>query len=70
MEGTFGQKQDKDDSGWNNNKELNPMVNSSVTDEGLLESEDQDGDTSWRDADVNEESRDSNKTHGSAKGEN
>lgn len=55
MSGTFSNN-DNDDSGWNNNKELNPAANSSVTDDGLLEADDQEGETSWRDADVGEES--------------
>ena len=69
MAGTFGQKQDTDDGGWNNNKEMNPAANSSVTDDGLLESQDQDGDKSWRDTDVNAESGDPGRIPGSAEGE-
>ena len=33
-----------------NNTELNPSANSSVTDDGLLESDKKEGDTSWRDS--------------------
>ena len=69
MANTFGQKQDTDDSGWNNNKELNPAANSSNMDDGLLESDTQGGDQSWRDADVNKESGDPGRTPGSAEGE-
>lgn len=69
MAGTFGTKQDNDDSGWNNNKEMNPSANSSVTDDGLLEADDQEGDTSWRDKDVNAETGDPGTTPGSAEGE-
>lgn len=69
MAGDFGTKQDKDESGWNSNKEMNPLANSTVTDEGLLESEDQDGDKSWRDKDVTAESGDPGRTPGSAEGE-
>lgn len=36
---------------WNNNQELSIKSNSSVTDDGLLESEDKDGDTTWRNDD-------------------
>lgn len=68
MAGTFS-NQDNDDSGWNNNKEMNPAANSSVTDDGLLESDEQEGDTSWRDKDVNDESADPGRTPGSAEGE-
>lgn len=67
MASTFNK--DTDDSGWNNNKEMNPAANSSVSDDGLLESDEQDGDTSWRDADVNDESGDPGRTPGSAEGE-
>lgn len=35
---------------WSNNKEMNPAANSSVTEDGLLESNSQDGEDSWRDA--------------------
>ena len=69
MAGTFGQKQDTDDSGWNNNKEMNPAANSSVTDDGLSEADDQGGEQTWRDADVNTESADPGRTPGSAEGE-
>lgn len=69
MAGTFGTKQDNDDSGWNNNKEMNPAANSSVTDDVLLEADDQEGDTSWRDKDVNAETADPGITPGSAEGE-
>lgn len=69
MNGDFDKFKDTDDSGWNNNKEMNPAANSSVTDDGLLESDAQDGDKSWRDADVNDESGDPGRTPGSAEGE-
>jgi hypothetical protein len=35
---------------WSSNKEMNPAGNSSVTKDGLLESNSQDGEDSWRDA--------------------
>lgn len=68
MAGTFT-PDDNDDSGWNNNKELNPQVNSSVTDDGLLEADDQEGEKTWRDADADKESGDPGATPGSAEGE-
>lgn len=68
MAGTFT-PDDNDDSGWNSNKELNPQVNSSVTDDGLLEADDQEGDTSWREENANEDSGDPGATPGSAEGE-
>lgn len=40
------EKANKND--WHSNKEMNPAANSTVTDEGLLESGDQDGDKTWR----------------------
>lgn len=45
-------------SDWHSNKEMNPLVNSSVTDEGLLESDDQDGEKSWRDEGKDDNSSD------------
>jgi len=39
-----------DASDWSSNKEMNPAANSSVTEEGLLESNSQDGADSWRDS--------------------
>jgi hypothetical protein len=68
MANTFGQAEETETSGWNNNKEMNPAANSSVTDEGLLSSEEH-GDTSWRDADTTEESGDPGRTPGKAEGE-
>ena len=35
---------------WSNNKEINPAANSSITEDGLLESSSQDGEDSWHDA--------------------
>ena len=37
------------------NTEMNPAANSSITDDGLLESDKKEGDTSWRDS-VDDES--------------
>ena len=68
MANTFGQAEEKDNTEWRNNKEMNPAANSSVTDEGLLESEKQ-GDTFWRDEDVNKQSGDPGRTPGKAEGE-
>lgn len=68
MANTFGQAEEKDKTEWRNNKEINPAANSSVTDEGLLESDKQ-GDTSWRDEDVNKQSGDPGRTPGKAEGE-
>jgi len=67
MANPFGQALDDDKTDWHNNKEMNP-ANSSVTEEGLLESDKQ-GDTTWRDANVNEESGDPGRTPGKAEGE-
>lgn len=53
MANTFGQS--KDESAWQNNKEMNPQVNSSVTDDAL-QSGDNEGDTSWRPSDEKVES--------------
>lgn len=68
MANTFGQALDDDKTEWHNNKEMNPAANSSVTEEGLLESDEQ-GDTTWRDANVNEESGDPGRTPGKAEGD-
>jgi hypothetical protein len=35
--GTFGKAQANDTGDWQNNKEMNPAANSSVTEDGLLE---------------------------------
>lgn len=68
MANTFGQAEEKDKTEWGNNKEMNPAANSSVTEGGLLESDKQ-GDTSWRDEDVNKQSGDPGRTPGKAEGE-
>jgi hypothetical protein len=68
MANTFGQAEEKDKTEWHNNKEMNPAANSSVTDEGFLESDKQ-GDTSWRDEDVNKQSGDPGRTPGKAEEE-
>lgn len=48
MSDIFEKTEEANNTEWQNNKEMNPMVNSSVTDEGLLESGGQDGDKTWR----------------------
>lgn len=55
MANTFGQKTGADDSAWQNNKELNPQENSSVTNEAT---NDNDGmyDSAWRPGDDSLES--------------
>lgn len=68
MADLFEEIDQTDESKWHNNKEMNPVVNSSVTDEGLTDP-DTEGDTSWRDEDVNEQSGDPGRTPGSAEGE-
>jgi hypothetical protein len=50
MANTFGQSTANDTGDWNSNKEMNPAANSSVTEDGLLERENKDGDETWRDA--------------------
>lgn len=54
MPDIFDQTKANDVGEWNNNKEMNPAANSSIVDDGLLESEDRDGDTSWREGDSEE----------------
>lgn len=68
MANTFGQAEEKDKNEWHNNKEMNPAANSSVTDEGLLDS-DKGSNASWRDANIEEESGDPGKTPGKAEGD-
>ena len=68
MANTFGQAEEKDKTEWHNNKEMNPAANSSVTDEGLLES-DKGSNAAWRGANVGEESGDPGRTPGKAEGE-
>lgn len=48
MSDIFEKTEEANKTEWQNNKEMNPMVNSSVTDEGLLESGGQEGDKNWR----------------------
>lgn len=48
-----GQSKADDTGDWSSNKEINPAANSSVTDDGLLESDSQNGEQSWRTSDVN-----------------
>jgi hypothetical protein len=50
MANTFGQTKANETSEWQNNKEMNPAENSSVTDDVVSDS-DQPGDTSWRPTD-------------------
>lgn len=55
MANTFGQSKANETSAWQNNKELNPQVNSAVTDDAV-EQNDSQGDTSWRPTDEQVES--------------
>lgn len=48
MSDIFEKTEEANKTEWQNNKEMNPMVNSSVTDEGLLEFGGQEGDKTWR----------------------
>ncbi len=48
MSDIFEKTEEANKTEWQNNKEMNPMVNSSVTDEGLIESGDQKGEKTWR----------------------
>jgi len=50
MANTFGQSKANEESAWQNNKELNPKVNSSVTDDALSDDEKQQ-EGSWRPTD-------------------
>lgn len=73
MAGTFGNKSANDTGDWQNNKEMNPAANSSVTEDGLLEENDKVGDTSWRegadDSKTNTQSDDPGRTPGKAEGD-
>ena len=55
MANTFGQSKANETSEWQNNKEMNPAENSSVTDDAVEDSDSQ-GDTSWRPTDSSLES--------------
>jgi len=55
MANTFGQSKADETSAWQNNKEMNPQVNSAVTDDAVEQSDSQ-GDTSWRPGDKTVES--------------
>jgi hypothetical protein len=50
MANTFGQSKANETTEWQNNKEMNPAENSSVTDDAMQDSDDP-GDTSWRPTD-------------------
>ena len=55
MASTFGHSSADDLGKWESNKEMDIAANSSVTDDGLLEADDQDGEKSWRDDDESED---------------
>lgn len=55
MANNFGQSKANETSAWQNNKEMNPQVNSAVTDDAIEESDKQ-GDTTWRPTDEKVES--------------
>lgn len=55
MAGTFGHSKANETTAWQNNKEMNPAENSSVTDDAW-QSSDEPGDTSWRPTDSATES--------------
>ena len=67
MANTFGSTTANDEGDWTNNKEMNPAANSSVTENGLLESEDQDGEKSWRATDEDQDSATENSTGAAGK---
>lgn len=63
MAGELGQTKANDTGDSGGKKVMNPAANSSVTENGLLESDSQDGEQSGRDADVNiQKSETGNKT--------
>ncbi len=54
---------------WTNNKEMNPAANSSVTENGVLESDDSTAEETWRDdgaADANDKFADPTRATGKA----
>jgi hypothetical protein len=53
MANNSGQSKANDTGNWGSNKEMNPAANSSITENGLLESNSQEGEQSWRTSDVN-----------------
>jgi hypothetical protein len=55
MANTFGQSKANDTSAWQNNKEMNPQENSSVTDD-VFDENDEPGEDSWRPTDAPVES--------------
>ena len=55
MANTFGQSKANDTSAWQNNKEMNPQENSSVTDD-IVDENDHQGEDSWRPTDAPVES--------------
>ena len=59
MASTFGKSKANEESAWQNNREMNPMVNSSVTDDEITDRERQD--SAWRPTDDELESPTSDK---------
>lgn len=55
MANTFGQSKANEESAWQNNKEMNPQVNSAVTDDAIDEHDEQ-GNETWRPTDDEVES--------------
>ena len=55
MASTFGESKANETSAWQNNKEMNPAENSAVTDD-IVDSNDSQGDDSWRPTDSEVES--------------
>ena len=66
---TFGKAQANDTGEWNNNKEMNPAGNSSVTEDGLLEDENTRGaGGDWRGEEDDDATGDPGRTPGKAEG--
>ena len=67
--GTFGKAQANDTGDWQNNKEMNPAANSSVTEDGLLEDENtRTAGGDWRGEDDDDSTGDPGRTPGKAEG--
>ena len=62
MASTFGHSSADDLGKWESNQEMDIAANSSVTDDGLLEADDQDGEKTWREDDESEDILDDSAT--------
>ena len=67
--GTFGKAQANDTGDWTNNKEMNPLANSSATEDSLLEDQNtKSAGGDWRGEEADDATGDPGRTPGKAEG--